>query len=122
MPEQTLSFYQGMAVFLFDLLAAGDGIAICSALVSESAGLAKPLTSACMWHEICSQTASHKASDDAIAAGLLYAVVRSLILCPDAGGPEDPTALWDMLTVTSPAATAYHNVLVELESQMNSVE
>ncbi|KAJ7722350.1 hypothetical protein B0H16DRAFT_1896199 [Mycena metata] len=140
LPEKVISFHQGIARFLFEFLNADSSPAICPALLSL--GLVKPLTSTiccvadstdpvvpklllgffAILETLVAQPAPHRAIRDAITAGLLYGLVRALTLCPDAAGPGHPNSLWDMVTITLPAATVYRNVLVELEAHMSTVE
>ncbi|KAJ7920545.1 hypothetical protein B0H13DRAFT_2421808 [Mycena leptocephala] len=139
--DQIYVYYDGMTGFLLDAGNCGEtAMDIFPALVS--AGILAPFTSVMCaisestvtGHELCElfldcfhvledllNAGSYQAMADAIAAGLLRAIIRASVACDGVEDLEE-TALWRLLYKLLPAATVYRTVLSQLESQLPGIE
>ncbi|KAJ7752565.1 hypothetical protein B0H16DRAFT_1836687 [Mycena metata] len=67
------------------------------------------------------ESGSFKGIADAIAAGLLSAIIRASVRCMDTDNLES-TDLWRIVVDMLPGALVYHPVVVQLESQIAEIE
>ncbi|KAJ7080232.1 hypothetical protein C8R44DRAFT_992500 [Mycena epipterygia] len=139
--ERLLFFLDGIIAFLGNMQYSEAGREISGALVS--AGVVTALTSATcavsgstLTHEdipeslldafevlegLLTVSPSHRTISDALAAGLLPAIVHSSILCSTSDDIKR-TSLWNMVKNTLPASTVYYTVIVQLEAHILGAE